>query len=106
MLEGAYAHIFGKISKDIVIGRTNNGRKYGILSVSVTHRPGNKTDIFQIVVWNELILQNQYQLLRKGKKVYVFGELSTIEQIVLQHGIPCNAIIMDVKARFKVKVMV
>lgn len=105
MLEGAYAHIFGKLNEDIVIGITNSGKEYGILSLSVTHRPSNKSDIFQIIVWNELILQNQYQFLKKGKNVYVFGELSTIEQIILQHDIPCNAIVIDVKDRFKVKVM-
>jgi single-stranded DNA-binding protein len=106
MLEGAYAHIFGKLNEDIVINKTNSGRRYGILSVSVTHRPSNKTDNFQIVVWNEFILHNQCPFLKKGKKVYVFGELGTVEQIVLQHGTPCNAIIMDVKDRFKVKVIV
>jgi hypothetical protein len=57
-------------------------------------------------VWNELILHNQWRLLKKGKAVYVFGELSATEQIVLHHGTPCNAIVMDVKDRFKVKVLV
>lgn len=112
MLEGAYAHIFGKLNEDIIISEASNGKRYGILSVSVTHHVdkkfievSNKADIFQIVIYSEVILLNQHQLLKKGKSVYIFGELSTTEQIVWQYGNPCKAIIMAVKDRFKVEIM-
>ena len=112
MLEGAYAHIFGKLNEDIIIDRASNGQRYGILSVSVTHhidkrftKVSNKNNIFQVIIWSEFILFSQRCYLKKGAKVYIYGELSTTDQIVWQYGKPCNAIIMEVNERFKVEVL-
>jgi single-stranded DNA-binding protein len=113
MLEGAYAHIFGTLNDDIfVINELNNGKSLGILSLSVTHhrensfiKLNNKIDFFHVFIWSEVILSNQYQSLKKGRKVYIYGELGTTEQTVTHYGVYCKTIIIEVNDRFKVEVL-
>lgn len=112
MLEGAYTHIFGTLNEDIIINEAANGGRVGILSVSITHHLENgfieaskRTDFFRVFIWSKTILYEHWQSLKKGNKVYIFGELRAIEQTITWHGIPCNAIIIEVNNRFKAEVL-
>lgn len=96
MNNGAFAEICGQLGTDIEIRNAKNGKKYGILNVAVNKsvkQPESvewavKTYWFKIHVWNQSILDSGAQILKKGEKVLIIGELKTLKKPnVIEEGI-------------------
>ena len=96
MNNGAYAEICGQLGTDIEIRNAKNGKRYGILNVAVNKgvkQPESgewvsKTYWFKIHVWNQTILDSGAQILKRGEKVLIIGELKTLKKPnVIEEGI-------------------
>lgn len=96
MISSAYAEICGQLGADIEIKEAKNGKKYGLLNVAVNTRLKqlgagegvSKTHWFKIHVWNQAILDSGAEVLKKGEKVLIIGELKTLKKPnIVEEGI-------------------
>ena len=117
MNNGAFAEICGQLGADLEIKEAKSGKKYGILTVAVnktikqteSREPISKSHWFRIHVWNQSILENA-DLLKKGEKVLVIGELKTIKkQIIAEDGITVlgqyPAIIINIRNKSDITIL-
>lgn len=89
----------GRLGKDAVVGTTKNGRQYLKFSVANnTFANGEeKTEWFDVRTFNEFIIQQKKEILKKGAYVIVTGNLesevkSFNGKIFLNHGVLANEI--------------
>lgn len=88
MREDAIAEIYGNLESDIVIKEIPDGKKYGIITVSVLKKSlGNintnddgKRHYFPVLIWNQEYLSTEARHLKKDRRVLIIGKLGILEQ--------------------------
>ena len=64
----------GKLTKDVELRETPNGKSVATLSIAVNRSFSNDTDFFNITVWNNQA-ENCAKFLKKGNKVAIIGSI-------------------------------
>ncbi|MBA8667334.1 single-stranded DNA-binding protein [Holosporaceae bacterium 'Namur'] len=92
VISGAYIQLCGTIIQGIEIKRTESGKKFGLSRVQVSKRISFDFDTdelthgerrFTAFIWNKELFKPAQELLKKGRKVKLFGELDYMPVRVL-----------------------
>lgn len=76
----ARVDMLGILGKDIEIKKSKNNNDYGVLTITVKRESG-KVDWFTVFVWSQKLLNKLSADLKKGKCVWIVGELEVIKKI-------------------------
>ena len=92
VISGAYIQLYGTVIQGIEIKRTESGKEFGLFRVQVSKRISFDSDTdelthgerrFTAFIWNKQLFKPAIELLKKGRKVRLFGELDYIPVKIL-----------------------
>ena len=92
LISGAYIQLCGTVIQGIEIKRTDSKKEFGLFRVQVSKRIGFNSDTDELThgerrytafIWDKELFKPAKELLIKGKKVRLFGELDYIPVKIL-----------------------
>ncbi|WP_039459129.1 single-stranded DNA-binding protein [Candidatus Jidaibacter acanthamoebae] len=92
LISGAYIQLCGTVIQGIEIKRTEKGKEFGLFRIQVSKRISFDSDTDELThgerrysafIWDKELFKLAKQLLIKGKKVRLFGELDYIPVKIL-----------------------